>query len=71
MTAIYLTERELAARWRSSVRHVARLRSERRIDFVKIGRRVLYSIEAVERFEREQTVEAKCITLSTRKGVRS
>jgi hypothetical protein len=63
----FLTESELAARWRVDPRTVRRLRAERRIDFMQIGRRVVYPERAVELFERENTQEAVTVTFSKRR----
>lgn len=53
---IYLTERELAARWRLSIRTLQNRRVEGTgISYFKNGTRVLYGLDVIEAFEREQT----------------
>ena len=52
-----LTAKELADRWATSVAALANWRSaERGPAYVKLGRRVRYRLDDVERFEREHTV---------------
>lgn len=49
---IFLTEAELAARWRHSLRSLQRWRSEGTgLSGVRIGRRVVYRITDIEAFE--------------------
>lgn len=60
---VFLSESELATRWRVSTRFVRQLRAERRIDFVRLGRRVIYPTAAVELYEQEQLVEARVVTM--------
>lgn len=59
----FLSERELASRWRLSTRFVRQLRAEGRLDFHRFGRRVVYPLAFVELYEREQLVRAKTVTL--------
>lgn len=60
-----LTEKELAARWRVSTRHVRQLREEGRLDHMRFGRRVVYPLAFIEQYEREQTVLAQTVTMRT------
>jgi len=68
MTPAFLSESELAARWTVSTRYLRALRSQRRIDFVRFGRRIAYPISAVEQYEREQLVEARVVTMARRRN---
>ena len=53
---IYLTERELAARWRLSIRTLQNRRVEGTgIPYFKNGTRVLYRLDVIEAYERQQT----------------
>jgi hypothetical protein len=64
----FLTESELAERWRVDARTVRRLRAEGRLDFMRPApRRVVYPIKAVELFERENLHEAHVVTLPRRR----
>ena len=65
---LFLSERDLATRWTVSTRFVRQLRAERRIDFVRLGRRVIYPLSAVELYEREQLVEARVATMPRRRN---
>lgn len=57
-SATHLTPVELASRWSVKVGTLAAWRAQRRGPaFIKLGRKVLYSIEAIERYEAEQRVE--------------
>lgn len=48
----YLTERELARRWRHSQRTLQRWRAEGKgVTSLRIGRRIVYRLEDVLRFE--------------------
>ena len=49
-------------------RIVRQLSAERRIDFVRLGRRVIYPLSAVELYEREQLVEARVATMPRRRN---
>ncbi len=59
----YLSESELAARWRVSTRYVRQLRADGKLDHMKLGRRVVYPLGFIELFESEQTVEARAVTV--------
>jgi hypothetical protein len=49
---IFITERELAARWRHSLRSLQRWRAAGTGPrFIRVGRRVIYRLSAVEAFE--------------------
>jgi len=64
----FFSESELASRWCVSTRFVRQLRAERRIDFVRLGRRVIYPVNAVELYEQEQLVEARVATMPRRRN---
>ncbi|MGD9713326.1 MAG: helix-turn-helix transcriptional regulator [Thermomicrobiales bacterium] len=54
----YLTQRELAKRWKISPRTLENMRQHGTgPGYVKIGRAVRYSIVAVEKYERENFCE--------------
>ncbi len=56
MTPPYLTQIELAARWRISPRTLERWRCVGEgLSFVKVGSRVLYSLKDIEAYEAAQT----------------
>ena len=60
MTPPYLTQTELAARWRISPRTLERWRwAGDGLRFTKVGGRVLYSLKDIEAYEAAQT---RCIT---------
>jgi len=65
---LFLSESELASRWRVSTRFVRQLRAERRIDFVRLGRRVIYPVNAIELYESEQLIEARVATMPRRRN---
>lgn len=52
-----LTEAELAKRWSVSVQTLRRWRQqETGPAYMKLGKRVAYSLEAIEKYERENTI---------------
>lgn len=54
-SSVFLTEAELAARWRHSLRSVQRWREEGGgPPWVRIGRRIVYRIADIEAFEAER-----------------
>ena len=60
MTPPYLTQTELAARWRISPRTLERWRwAGDGLRFIKVGGRVLYSLKDIEAYEAAQT---RCVT---------
>jgi hypothetical protein len=60
MTPPYLTQVELAARWRISPRTLERWRwAGEGLPFTKVGGRVLYSLSDIEAYEAAQT---RCVT---------
>src|SRR5512144_2177480 len=60
MTPPYLTQVELAARWRISPRTLERWRwAGEGLPFTKVGGRVLYSLSDIETYEAAQT---RCVT---------
>ena len=58
MTPTYLTQRELAARWRLSHRTLERWRLLKAgPNFFRLGGKVRYSLDDVESFERKRRAE--------------
>ena len=57
-----ITPEQLAARWRTSVSYLANLRSQRKgCPYVKLGRRVVYQVEDVKRYEAKRRVAAEFV----------
>lgn len=55
-----LTEAELLERWPISVATLRRWRAEKKGPaYTKIGRRILYPLEAIEKYEKENTTVTK------------
>ncbi|MCA1962239.1 MAG: hypothetical protein LDL33_15785 [Desulfomonile sp.] len=53
---IYLTRRELAHRWKTSLRTIDRMRRRRELEFVCVGRRAIrFPMHVVEDYERRHT----------------
>ena len=65
---VFLSEREVAERWRLSTRYVRQLRRNGLIDHVRFGRRVAYPIEAIVLYEQENTVLARVATMPRRRN---
>lgn len=55
---MYLTSKELAHRWRISVQTLANWRSagDKGPPFVKVGGKPLYSVAAVEAYEKQNSI---------------
>jgi len=66
----FLSERELAYRWRVSTRLIRQMRTDRKLDHVRFGRRVVYPVAAIELYEREQLVLAKSVTVPFKRRAR-
>ncbi|MBB5833461.1 helix-turn-helix domain-containing protein [Kribbella italica] len=57
---VHLTPKDLAARWRVSVGHLANLRSEGRgPDFIRPGGRVAYRLADIEQYEERTLVRQR------------
>ena len=52
----WLTGHEVCQQLRISQRTLQRMRSENRIDFIKIGNQCRYQVEAIERMVEERTI---------------
>lgn len=66
MSPTYLTQKELAARWRRSVRTVERWRSKKTGPcFHRLGGSILYSLDDIENYERRRRAETHSSILGT------
>jgi hypothetical protein len=54
--SVFLTENELAARWRRTPMTLQRMRKDGRLPFVRIGKSPRYRLSEIERVEAEGTV---------------
>lgn len=55
-----LTEAELLERWPVSVATLRRWRADKKGPaYIKIGRRILYPLDAIEKYEKENTTVTK------------